>query len=212
MNTSNSSQEENIFDVRQRTFSVTTAGDKKNVLRTGYIGPCVAFYGRHKDNKVVFMSHVDGNIFGYKNLEAKLKSLTNENLEGFSLYATTNYTISLRIFVILVSALIVFSSAEKFFSSLIFLVALGFMFGSLIQIYLFSILRFKKSQFRLQRRCQPHGRITVSIDAASEDDPSPNKEPIEPEESKKLYGPESGHCWLSGQKEITPKAPECGLV
>jgi hypothetical protein len=57
-------REHRTYNVRQRTFAVTTKRDRLSRLRTGYLGPCVAFYGLHAGKGVAFVSHVDGNLRG----------------------------------------------------------------------------------------------------------------------------------------------------
>ena len=48
------------------------------------------------------------------------------------------------------------------------------------------------------------GRVEVSVDAASTRGPDkPREETLSTDESKRRYGPT--HCWLSGQREESPK-------
>ncbi len=94
---STDSLEARTLNVRQGAFAIATTQDTLNRLRTGNLGPCVAFYGINRRAGVTFMSHVDGNLCGFRALEDRLSSATNGDLESFALYATTNYTMTARL-------------------------------------------------------------------------------------------------------------------
>jgi hypothetical protein len=189
------------LNVRQREFAVTNGDNQAVILCTGNIGPCVAFYGRHNKKKVAFMSHVDLNIRGYKNLAAKLKELTNDDLEGFSLYATTNYTITLRVIFLIFSIVWLMFFPEKLFALLMFVGTLSLGFGSLALVYFFSISHFTRPQFKLLTPCQLFGKVSVSINSESDEEPRLTKEiPKLKKDNKEKFGPR--HRWCDGQREV----------
>ena len=147
------------------------------------------------------MSHVDGNFLGFKSLASKLKELTNEDLEGFSLYITANYTLILRIIITALFMMNLIFSADKIVSFFALLVVLYFFWGSLVMVYIFALTKFKKPLIKFQLPRQVYGRVTISISTTSESEPRPSKETLNTEKSKELFGPKS--CWIRGLKEVT---------
>lgn len=134
---SNYGRDLKTFNVKQRSFCVITKHSEFPILlRTGYIGPCVAFYGFNERQGVAFMAHIDGNVRGVGKLMERLKEAANGDLEGFSLYAATNW-------------------------SLIWLSSV-----SLISIMLIAAIGFKASRIKLNNRFLLWGRIEVSVDTA----------------------------------------------
>jgi len=184
-------------------FAVTTKQEELSILRTGFLGPCVAFYGINEKKGIAFMSHVDANLFGMGGLRDRLKEVAEGDLDGFSLYVTTNYTLTIRVIsLILVCTSFRFVPLAGWLAALAFVVM--FSFASLIQIYVFSAITFKTLCVKPRTPFQIWGRVEVTVDAASKVGPDkPRKEVISTDESKDRYGPT--HCWLLGLREAMPK-------
>lgn len=193
-----------IHDVRQRTFAVTTKTSRKHILRTGYIGPCVAFYGVN-DKGVAFMAHLDGSIGDSHLLTARLMHETKKDLSGFSLYFTTNYFLLVRL-----TALAMIVCSYKFFPSLNLCIWLALLacaadwcFRSIALVYLYSYRTFKT--VRVMPR-EPDGfgfRVEVSVDAALKSGPArPSIEKISGKESFKNYRPPNNK-----KRELTDLSP-----
>lgn len=185
-------------------FAVTTSQDKLSVLRTGNIGPCVAFFGINERSGVAFMSHVDGNLYGIGAMRDRLKEATNNDLDGFSLYFTTNYTLIARLAFLTFSIFIYITFSLNCVTITMLGAGVYFLFGSLLQIFLFSAMVFKTVCVRPWNPWQFRGRVEITVDAASTKGPgTPLEETITKAESKERYG--RSVCWLSGQREATPK-------
>lgn len=196
------SLEARTLNVRQGAFAIATKQDTLNRLRTGNLGPCVAFYGINRRAGVTFMSHVDGNLCGFRALEDRLSSATNGDLESFALYATTNYTMTARL-----GCLALVCAAYPWLPLWLWLgliaVVVGFGCASLLQIYIFARRAFGTWRVKLCTPLQFSGRVEVSLDAASSGGPSvPQRETVSRDESERRYG--RLHCWVSGQRELNP--------
>ncbi|WP_413216058.1 hypothetical protein [Paraburkholderia kururiensis] len=148
------------------------------------------------------MSHVDGNLCGFRALAERLAKETGGDIAGFSLYFTTNYTISARV-VALALACASFRWLPATISCGLLAVVLGFGFASLIQIYIFALRTFNTWRVKPRMRFQLGGRVEITVDSASTTGPErPQRETIPTAESIGRYGP--AYCWLSGQREMAP--------
>ncbi|WP_458026165.1 hypothetical protein [Paraburkholderia caledonica] len=148
------------------------------------------------------MSHVDGNLCGFQELEDRLSSATVGDLESFALYATTNYTITARL-----GCLVLVCGAFHWLPLALWLgllaVVLGVGFASLVQIYIFAWRAFGTWRVKLCTPWQFSGRVEISLDAASSNGPGvPHEEEVSRSESERRYG--RLQCWLSGQRETNP--------
>lgn len=158
-------QNEHIHNVPERTFAVTTKDNPKHILRTGNIGPCVAFYGFNQ-NGVAFMSHLDGMFKNSSGLTMRLNELTQNDLSGFSLYFTTNYFLAVR-FLVLLLTLGSYPYLHVGLWATLLLFVLIFGFWSIALVYIYSYVTFKT--LRVQPK-EPHGiwcRVEVSVDAGA---------------------------------------------
>jgi len=192
------------LNVKQRTFAIAKKGDLKTVLRTGYIGPCVAFYGINVDKGVAFMSHIDGKICGLKSMVEQLKHEADGDLQGFSLYLTTNHTFTLRILALVAIAtfLMQWPATCVFDALLVFAMTLYFCFGSVVQVYWIARIRFKTWKVVPEIPNQIFGRVEILIDASSTTGPDkPREESLSKKESKNLY--RFPHCWWADMKPVS---------
>lgn len=202
-------QVKTTLDVKERTFAIAKKGERKTILRSGYLGPCVAFYGINAHKGVAFMSHVDGNIYGMKRMVEQLELEADGDLKGFSLYLTTNYTLAVRViglaciiaFIIIwwllndVSALVLTTAVLAFW--------LYFFFSSIVQIYCLARIRFKTWNVVPDTPLQFCGRVEVSVDVFSTNGPSKaHREALPEKESKPLYEPMTEHVWWQGMKPM----------
>jgi len=198
-------QEQKTLNVRQRQFAIAKEGDGKRVLRTGFLGPCVAFYGVNASKGVAFMSHVDGKICGLKTLVEQLKHDADGDLRGFSLFLTTNYTFTLRIIALVLIAVLlwVYGTGPWWLSALFFLMPAAFCFASIAQIYWLARIRFKTWKVLLNNPWQVSGRVEVSIDASSKTGPNnPIKESRSEDDSKDLFGSAPAYYWCAEMKPV----------
>ncbi|WP_199545393.1 hypothetical protein [Paraburkholderia kururiensis] len=139
----------------------------------------------------------------------RLAKETGGDLAGFSLYFTTNYTMSARL-VALLLACVSFRWLPAVISCGLPAVVLGFGFASLIHIFIFAQRTFNTWSVTPRTRWQLTGRVEVTVDAASTAGPEmPQRETIPSAESIRRYGPT--YCWLSGQKEMAPTREVIGL-
>ncbi|WP_413460458.1 hypothetical protein [Herbaspirillum huttiense] len=157
-----------VHHVLERTFVVTTAADDFK-LKTGYLGPCVAFYGRHKRADVSFMAHIDGYFAGMDELTAQLRHASDDQLASFDLYFCSNYTLPLRFILLILSVVCAaFAWCQSSSGSVAFpmlvtglaLVVAQFFFFSIVKICYYSKRHFGK----LPQACMPRqiwGRVEV---------------------------------------------------
>lgn len=195
--------EEKTLNVRQGTFAVCKKGDRKSILRTGFIGPCVAFYGINADKGVAFMSHIDGKIFGLKAMVERLDRDAEGDLHGFSLYLTTNYTFTLRILVLALASILL-SQLDQLavLDGLLIVGILYFFFGSVVQVYLLAVVRFGTWKVVPKNPWQVSGRVEALIDASSTTGPAkPCKDSLPFNESRKRY--RSTYSWLAEMKSTS---------
>lgn len=158
------------YHVPQRTFVVAPGTDEFG-LKTGYLGPCVAFYGRNRTNGVSFMAHIDGSLAGIDSLTTQLQKESCNRLQDFDLYVCSNYTLWLRFFALMAPiawAVSLWSQGSCVTGAAIGLaVAIGdFSFTSLIKICRYS----KKTFDKYPRPCMPWqvcGRVEVESDPNS---------------------------------------------
>lgn len=205
-NDMSSKQEEKTLNVRQRQYAIAKRGDSQSVLRTGYLGPCVAFYGVNPSKGVAFMSHVDGKVSGLKAMVEQLKLHVDGDLEGFSLYITTNFTCTLRIILLFAAVYFLYAGWHSDWWLVWFIGFLGgafLCFGSIAQIYWVASVRFHTLKVRLNNPWQFSGRVEVSIDASAKTWPStPIKESRSQSASEALFGPAHAHYWFSEMKPV----------
>ncbi|MEX3845588.1 hypothetical protein [Paraburkholderia sp. BR10882] len=211
MNETEQNREERTYNVRQRTFAVTNKENRLSVLRTGYLGPCVAFYGIHTEKGVAFMSHVDGNLRGIDDLAARLKEETNGDLAGFSLYLSTNYTLLARFFVL--AAILLYFTAVAivrgvdsllgyFGWAAVLLACWWYCFRSVFAINRYAHKTFRKWWVKPNNPWQIMGRVEVSVDSTSRGEPDrARKETLWLAQSVGRYGPPPD--WFSGQRDAT---------
>lgn len=190
-----SDKAQRTHDVRQRTFAVARKFDPKTILRTGFLGPCVAFYGINPNKGVVFMSHIDGRVCGLESMVDELKHAADGDIQGFNLYLTTNYTFSLRLVVLALLALVasLLPGPDAYLFSGIFSVFFYLFFGSIIQIYIFSLYWFRTWKVLPKNPFQLFGRVEVSVDACSVIGPGEPRQDMLAD-SKARYKAHSGFC------------------
>lgn len=183
--------------------------DPKPVLRTGYIGPCVAFYGVNPDKGIAFMSHIDGNIVGLQEMSKQLDKASNKDLKGFFLFATSNYSWPLRLAILLLPVLGHFigliSAAEA--AVLIGISAL-YLFWSLALVYLYALCVFKTARVKTRIPLLCAGRLEVEVDASKAEPSRPIKDSLSKADSKDLYETLQFRWplqfWSSGQRDSRP--------
>jgi hypothetical protein len=191
-----SNQVEKTLNVRQRTFAVAKKGDRQSILRTGYLGPRVAFINAAKG--LAFISHIDGKICGLKSMAEQLKRQADGDLQGFSLYLTTNYTFTLRILAFVVIAICRCRQHElSAFDAIFFISA-----SAVAQIYWIERVRFKTWKVVPKNRWQVSGRVEVVVDASATTGPDkPRKKSLLSEVSKVRY--RYPHCWCAEMKPVS---------
>jgi hypothetical protein len=155
------------------------------------------------------MSHVDGNLRGIEPLAARLIKATEGDLNGFSLYLTTNYTLTLRFFLLFATTALLHwvHGVATFFAWLGLLVCVAwFGFGSLFAICRYACRTFGKC-VTPDTPLQLWGRVEVTVDAASKVGPDTAREETLPiARSIDRYGPPPG--WRAGQRDATPDREE----
>ena len=214
-----SNAEQRTINVNQHTYAIARASDRKNILRTGNLRPCIAFYGIHHGHGVAFMSHIDGKICGIDAMVRTLDEMTGGDLEKFSLYFTTNYTIWLRI-AVLIAAIVspvwlqrIPGDHAIFFGGLL-LLALGFLWVSMVQILWCAWFRFNTWKVIPKMKFSFLGAIEASIDASqwSQSDTSSGGQaaqaridPLGGAASKLAYDTLKGHSWHAPMREVHPE-------
>ena len=171
------------YHVPQRTFVVAPATDKFG-LKTGYLGPCVAFYGRNKTNGVSFMAHIDGSLAGIDGLTTQLQEESSNILKDFDLYVCSNYTLPLRVFTLVVAIAVAARSWSQGDCWTVAFIALAFSIGYFNFVSLIKIARYSKKTFGKypcpRMPCQCWGRVEVESDPNS---PTGFKKPKREKES-----------------------------
>ena len=205
MSDSSISNDDKVLNVKQRTFAVAKRDDRQSVLRTGNLGPCVAFYGIDRTRGIAFMSHVDGKTLGLNLMAKRLLAEAEGDLSGFELYITTNYTLTLRMVGLVVLICICLSLIDKW-QLLIAAIALGavfchLFFTSMALAYIFARIWFKTWKIALRMPKQFQGQIEVEVDATSSIGPDvPRRDTLSAKEREAQYGPP--HSWFKNMRQV----------
>lgn len=196
--------EAKTLNVPQGRFDVVVKQGEKTILRTGNIGPCVAFSGHNSTKGVAFMAHVDGKVWGLGRMLEVARANNDGSLRGYKLYLTTNYTFTLRLCLLLASfgALVGWPSAG---TAGILSTVLLFGFASILQIYAYSLFRFKTLNIRWITPCQVRGTVEVRLDVNSDCPPQACREKLPVEQKKERYGA-SYRYWDPVMRPARPKA------
>lgn len=84
-------------EVREREYEIGEKGTGVNVLKTGYLLPCIAFYGVNRDRGLVFLCHIDCHARGIDRIARDLKARTDGDRRGFELYVTSGMNPIMRV-------------------------------------------------------------------------------------------------------------------
>jgi hypothetical protein len=76
-------------EVREREYEIGEKGTPVNVLKTGFLLPCVAFYGINPDRGLVFVCHIDCHARGISRIVRDLDVRTGGDRRGFDVYVTS---------------------------------------------------------------------------------------------------------------------------
>lgn len=200
--------EEKVLNLRQRHFAVVRKSDRKSILRTGYIGTCVAFYGINRSKGVAFMAHIDGQIRGLEALIVELTSAADGDLEGFEIAMASNMKYWPRVSAVIVGIVVTcypFWGGPIWLLCIVFFVAaafwLYFCFGSLFLTYRFSRRWFTTTPIEWKAMDKCFRCVEVEVNSASNDklaEPAPDR--MTAKKSKETYGPPEEHWWHSKMK------------
>lgn len=205
MNTEDEMLERKTLDVPQGCFDIAVKRGEKSILRTGNIGPCVAFCGHNSKKGVAFMAHVDGKVWGLGRMLEVARASNDGSLRGYSLFLTTNYTFSLRLSVLLASLSWLVVSPDILAAGILIGVLL-FGFGSIFQIYLYALLRFKTLNIRWITPWQFRGTVEVRLDVDSGAAPQARREILPVEQKEARYGPSYRFFWDPVMRPARPQA------
>lgn len=187
MNTEDQMLEAKTLDVPQGCFDVVFKRGEKSILRTGNIGPCVAFSGVNSIEGVAFLAHVDGKVWGLGRMLKVASTHSNGSLQGYRLYLTTNYTFTLRLGLLLASlgGLVVWPSV---FAAVILCFIIVFGFTSILQIYAYALFRFKTLNICWITPWQVRGTVEVWLEVDSGSPPQARWEDLPAEQKQERYG------------------------
>lgn len=204
--------------VRQRHYAVVKAVGEKSVARTGFLGPCVAFYGLNEAKGVAFMAHVDGYVWGLGKLITELKLATGGDLDGFEVALALNYKYCPRVLVLAAGCIwaswLAVAYVEWYLHILAFLVVAMTVyacFGSALIIHLFSLYWFKRSTIKWRVTDKLYKRAEVEVDSASQTVLSgPQKDRLPPKISKGKYGALAWWTWGKKMESASEKSNASG--
>lgn len=205
MNTKDQVLEQKTLDVPQGCFDIAVTRGEKSILRTGNIGPCVAFCGLNSTKGVAFMAHVDGKVWGLGRMLEVARASNDGSLRGYSLFLTTNYTFSLRLGVLLASLIWLVVSRDTLAAGILSgVLLLGF--SSIFQIYVYALFRFKTLNIRWITPWQFKGTVKVILDVDSGAPPLACRENLPVEQKKERYGPSYRFFWDPVMRPARPQA------
>ncbi|WP_157654574.1 hypothetical protein [Burkholderia ubonensis] len=190
--------------VRERQYAVGKEGERCQVLKTGYLSTCIAFYGNHKDKKIAFLCHMDAHPFGLGRLVQDVRELAGADLRGFNLYVTSGVSLWLRLLVcICPTALTCIAFSHGWPGKWLFPFAsaaafLYYLVPGLVG-YLHLAFAFKTPRLRIRNvQILPCARVEITVDPSKSVPDDPVVENVNRRRSsEKRYGMREDSCWVN---------------
>ncbi|WP_175773330.1 hypothetical protein [Paraburkholderia phenazinium] len=190
--------------VRERQYAVGKAGERCQVLKTGYLSTCIAFYGHHKHKKVAFLCHIDAHPFGLGRLVEDVREQAGADLRGFNLYVTSGMSLWLRLLVWISPTAVTYlafsggSWSKWLWASISAAAFLYYLLPGLVG-YIHLGLAFKTPCLSIKNvQILPRARVEITVDPSKPepDDPIPESVNVR-RPSKKRFRMREDSCWVN---------------